>query len=152
MNEGEEFIATFPGMAWQPGNKPFDFLFKPERSRIEVKFSNPQPIPYGYDSCFGQERYVCQLRWVRIDPRKFDYLILTAKDEDKRWRLWLVPAKAVRRFLVGANFDTINYTLGRAVRKLDVFGITKEQLALLCRAGSLRDYLNSLRFLKAENK
>jgi hypothetical protein len=127
MNEGEELIATFPGMDRQPGNKPFDFLFKPERSRIEVKFSNPHPIPYGYDSVLGHERYVCQLKWVRIDPRKFDYLILTAKDEDKRWRLWLLPAKAVWPFLVGANDDTINYTL-------------EGQLALRCRAGSLRPW------------
>lgn len=119
------------------GGKPLDFLFEPDGSIVEVKFSNPHGIASGSDG-----NYVCPFKWVRIDPRNFNWLILTAKDERNRWRLWLLPAKKVRPFLTTAKEDTISYTLD-AVRKrwhtvrFDEFGLTYEELHPLCLGGSL---------------
>jgi hypothetical protein len=106
LNEGEELIATLPGMVIRPGWYPFDFALN-GRVRIEIKFaSKPRAIPYndGYS-------HSDQFLWSNVKPNTFDWLLLTGI-HNKQWWLWSLDPETAERFMTkGGNGGQITYTV-----------------------------------------
>jgi len=105
MTPSERLVSTLPWMGDYSNQRSYDFRYTLDGSRVEVKGClKATGIPSGYDGL------TLQVRFQRVYPNQFDWLICAHQDETGYWHILLLSAEQCRRLVTQDN--QITYVLG----------------------------------------